>query len=128
MKARIQKRAAATALLYNLENQRSIDIANICRELGIAPVHLDTTSGAYSVGYLCGLDGFTDDIIPCDIPQSEAIVLSAVTKQDMNTLLAKMRETNNTVALKCVVTDTNKSWALGELVKELEREHAAMNG
>lgn len=128
MKARIQKKARPTALLYNLENQRSSEIAQMCYELGIYPVHLDTTSGAYSVGHLCGLEGFRDDIIPCDIPQTEAVILSAVDKLTMNELLSKMKETNNTVDLKCVVTDTNKSWALGALVTELEREHAAMHG
>lgn len=128
MKARIQKKDPPVALLYNLENGRSIDIAEICGELGIRPIHLDTTFGAYSVGHLCGLEGFDGDIIPCDIPQSEAVILSAVDKMTMNTLLARMKETNNSVDLKCVVTDTNKSWALGRLVAELEKEHATMNG
>lgn len=128
MKARIQTRIAPTALLYNLENKRSYDVAQICSEAGVQPVRLDTMSAVYSVGYLCCYKGFSGDIMNCEIPQSEALVFSGVDNQTMNTILERLRESKNTVDLKCVVTDTNKAWALGALVAELEKEHKIMHG
>ncbi len=128
MKARIQTKIAPTALLYNLENRRSYDVAQICSEAGVHPVQLDTMSAVYSVGYLCGYKGFSGEIMNCEIPQSEAIVFSGVERQTMNEILQRLRESKNTVDLKCVVTDTNKAWALGALVAELEKEHKIMHG
>ncbi len=128
MKARIQTKITPTALLYNLENLRSNDVAQICSEAGVQPVQLDTMNAVYSVGYLCGYKGFSGDIMQCEIPQSEAIVFSGVDNQTMNTILGRLRESKNTVDLKCVVTDTNKAWALGALVAELEKEHNTMHG
>ena len=128
MKARIQTKIAPTALLYNLENMRSNDVAQICADAGVQPLRLDTMSAVYSVGYLCGYKGFSGDIMQCEIPQSEAIVFSGVDNQTMNTILGRLHESKNTVDLKCVVTDTNKAWALGALVAELEKEHNTMHG
>lgn len=130
MKARVQKKAVPKVLLYNLENRKSAEIAQMCRELGAVPVELDTFSACSSVGSLCGIRGYDSGIIPCGsgIPQSEAMVLYEVSTDMRNELFERMRRTHNTVALKCIVTETNKSWALGDLVAELEKEHTALNG
>lgn len=39
-----------------------------------------------------------------------------------------LREKEATVKLKAIVTAHNQKWNVGELIKELRREHLHMNG
>ncbi len=128
MKARIYKRSVPTVLLYNIESMKDYRISEICGSEGISAVHLSTMNAPYSVGFLCGLEGFKGDIMDCEIPQEEAMIFSDVDRTVMNSVLDKLRAEKLTVDLKCVVTDTNKTWALGALITELEKEHKAMHG
>ncbi len=127
MKAKVIVKDAPTALLYNIEDGKCAAIMDICAENGIRPVVLDTISACMSVGCLCGAKGFSSDMIACDIPQNEAMVLYAVGNTERNALLDGMRARKLNVDLKCVATATNMSWALGRLVGELEKEHKAMH-
>lgn len=122
MKARVVKKQPKIALLYNIENNKSADIARIISSHDIATLETDATAAVYSVGYLCQYEGYTDEILNCQIPHDEAIVFSACSGNDINRILADMKKQGITVELKGMVTETNKSWALGKLVEEFKEE------
>lgn len=56
----------------------------------------------------------------------EMMVMSGFSSQDMHTLLDGMRNNGCPVRLKCIVTETNKSWTAVRLYKELAAEDQAM--
>lgn len=56
----------------------------------------------------------------------EMMVMSGFSSQDMHTLLDGMRNNGCPVRLKCIVTETNKSWTAARLYKELAAEDQAM--
>ena len=56
----------------------------------------------------------------------EMMVMSGFSSQDMHTLLDGMRNNGCPVRLKCIVTETNKSWTATRLHKELIAEDQAM--
>ena len=56
----------------------------------------------------------------------EMMVMSGFSSQDMHTLLDGMRNNGCPVRLKCIVTETNKSWTAVRLYKELAVEDQAM--
>lgn len=71
-------------------------------------------SGAKPVGQ--NLIPFTD----------EMMVMSGFSSQDMHVFLDGMRNNGCPVRLKCIVTETNKSWTATRLHKELIAEDQAM--
>ena len=48
--------------------------------------------------------------------------------RSLDPILKKLREKEATVKLKAMVTVHNQKWKVGELIKELRREHIYMNG
>ena len=56
----------------------------------------------------------------------EMMVMSGFPSKDMHALLDTMRNNGCPVRLKCVVTDTNRSWTAARLHKELSAEYLAM--
>lgn len=56
----------------------------------------------------------------------EMMVMSGFQPQDMHALLDGMRNNGCPVTLKCVVTETNRSWPVARLYKELAAEVQAM--
>ena len=56
----------------------------------------------------------------------EMMVMSGFSSQDMHALLDGMRNNGCPVRLKCIVTETNKSWTATRLHKELIAEDQAM--
>ena len=56
----------------------------------------------------------------------EMMIMSGFSSQDMHALVDGMRENGCPVRLKCVVTETNKSWTAVRLHKALAAEDQAM--
>jgi hypothetical protein len=54
------------------------------------------------------------------------LVMSGFSSQDMHALLDGMRNNGCPVRLKCVVTESNKSWTAARLHKELAAEALVM--
>lgn len=122
MKARVLKKQPKIVLLYNIEGAKSAQIARIVSSYDITALESDSTVAAYSVGYLCRYDGFTDELVSCPIPHDEAIVFSACSGNEINRILADIKAQGLTVELKGMVTETNKSWGLGRLIEEFKEE------
>ena len=56
------------------------------------------------------------------LPSSSLMIFSDVSEKHFDKLLFEMREKRIAVELKAVVTPTNRSWSLGRLYTELEKE------
>ena len=116
----------ATLLLFNIEDEeKRMAIRLLSKKLGysfmdIPPEHqsskiADLLNGTESGGI--NLTPFTD----------EMMVMSGFRSQDMRELLDEMRNNGCSVRLKCIVTETNKSWTAVRLHKELTAEDQAMS-
>ena len=101
MKARISKVCAAPLVLFYQPN-------------GVAP------QGSTVQGLLTGAD------IPCRVIGEEHLCQPVGTLCGLNKLLRLLRENGLSIPHKAVLTDTNKDWALGFLLEEIERERQAM--
>lgn len=80
------------------------------------------------VGAIVGLTGFRHLSKPYEgeAPDVEFMLLSNITGQRLNQLLASMREADCSVGCKAQVTKHNRLWPFGMLVAEVSREHEAM--
>ena len=115
----------ATLLLFNIydeEKRTAIRILSLrlgFKTLDVLPEHQnlkisELLSAQKPVG--CTLTPFME----------EMMVMSGFSSKDMHALLDAMRNNGCPVRLKCVVTDTNKSWTASRLHKELSAETLAM--
>ena len=78
------------------------------------------------VGYIAGLDGYTEESSPeqYDIPQEPVMIMQDFSSSQIDQLLAFFRNAGiPRIALKAMLTDHNKDWYFYELYKELKREH-----
>lgn len=80
------------------------------------------------VGYLCGFKGFVRSEKEGEDITDECLIFSGIDGRSLDPILKKLREKEATVKLKAIVTAHNQSWNVGELIKELRREHIYMNG
>lgn len=127
MKARVFK-PKPKVLLYNVEANKADCISEICHDNGMEAVRVDKGFCAFTVGYLCGCAGYDNTLRPCEVSDSEAMIISGAEQATIDNILSKLRESNNTVKLKCIVTAHNQSWTLGKLISELEAERAKLGG
>lgn len=115
----------ATLLLFNIhDEEKRTAIRLLSLRLGYSVLDVlpeqqsmkisELLSGAKPVGQ--NLIPFTD----------EMMVMSGFSSQDMHALLDGMRNNGCPVRLKCIVTETNKSWTATRLHKELIAEDQAM--
>ena len=115
----------ATLLLFNIhDEEKRTAIRLLSLRLGYSVLDVlpeqqsmkisELLSGAKPVGQ--NLIPFTD----------EMMVMSGFSSQDMHALLDGMRNNGCPVRLKCIVTETNKSWTAVRLYKELAAEDQAM--
>ena len=109
----------ATALLFNFtDTQKLQKIRFALFKLGIAGRIVDAADFHQPVGHLCGLEGFSD----------EMLVLCELSGAQLDGLLTALRRSRAVVPLKAVVTEENASWSAKKLHDEIRREHEAMKG
>ena len=58
----------------------------------------------------------------------DIFAVSGIDGRSLDPILKKIREKGAAVELKAMVTMHNQKWKVGELIKELRREHIYMNG
>ena len=119
----------ATLLLFNVEDEaKRTAVRLLAVKLGysirdippgmqnrkIADLLTDTGTGENNV--LSFRDEFRD----------EMMIMSGFRPQEMHKLLDGMRNNGCAIRLKCIVTETNRSWTAARLYKELEAEDQAM--
>ena len=116
----------ATLLLFNIQDERKrTAIRLLSMRLGFD--FRDVQPEQQNVKIIDLLSG-TDERNPVLAPfTDEMMVMHRFPSQDMHTLLDTMRNNGCSVKLKCIVTETNKSWTASRLYRELAAEEQAMN-
>ncbi len=114
-----------TLLLYNIEKKKSIEIKNICRKLNINYRDIEKQEYAYTLEYLLGL---SEDEVKREGESfnEEILFMAGFNEGILNIFLALIRKRKASVALKAVLTDTNRHFTSFELYTEISAEHKAM--
>ncbi|MBQ9663485.1 MAG: DUF3783 domain-containing protein [Oscillospiraceae bacterium] len=115
----------STLLLFNIEDEtKRTAIRLLSMRLGFSYIDVPPSRQGMTVSELLKreegekrvLSPFTD----------EMMVMYAFPSQSMHALLDTMRNNGCPVRLKCVVTETNKSWAAERLHREIAAEEQNM--
>lgn len=129
MKARIvQPPREEKILLYGLGKEKREAMIRAADSLGIAVRLVEGEESAQSIGWLMGWEGFAAASKPAKAPQGECLVIGLAQRSRLDQLLGAMKQEGVSVSLKAMVTPSNQSWPLEELMEELRREHQAMTG
>ena len=113
-------------LLFNIEKRKSIEIKNLCRKMNVGYTDVDKFDYGYRLGYLLNID---DNSVKAegDDFSGEMMLLVDFNNGMLDLFLSLLRKKKCTVALKAVLTDTNKNFTSYELFSEISKEHEAMS-
>lgn len=122
--------AQPLAALYNLDagTERGDAVRAVLAACGI---RVKTVAAAHlndPVGAVAGIAGMRPSSAPFtgDAPACEFMLLANVSSPLLDQLLAAMREADASVGCKAQVTQHNRLWPFSTLVREVSREHEAM--
>ncbi len=115
----------STLLLFNITDAaKRTAVMLLSKRLGFT--YRDISPGQQNNSISDLLAG-ADAAAPAASPFSdEMLVMDRFPAEDMHTLLDSMRSAGCPVKLKCVVTETNRSWSAARLHKALLTEERAM--
>ncbi|MDU7338669.1 MAG: DUF3783 domain-containing protein [Clostridium sp.] len=125
MKARV---AQEVVLLYHLPEDTELgkNAVEAFRRAGIPYRHVTQEQLGESVGALvtASLEGKRYE---GEIPERGAMVFAGFTSNRLDQVLNRLHSVDpRNQAMKAVVTETNRTWAFGELLSELSREREAI--
>jgi len=124
MKSRIRSVIPKKIIGINISSQKRDIIEDIAKSENAEAVFFDNEIMGQQVGYLCGFKGF----VRSEKEGDECLIFSGIDGRSLDPILKKLREKGAAVELKAIVTAHNQKWKVGELIKELRREHIYMNG
>lgn len=129
MKARIAKQRK-TALLYGIPQDKEMALRDILEPMEIHMRTVSNESITMTLGALAGLPGYpavrAADDEEIHYPACEALVFSGASRQDLDHVLAGMKEKNLVIQLKAVVTQQNSRWTFEKLLEEIQSEDRIM--
>ena len=128
MKSRIRSVIPKKIIGININSQKRDVIADIAKSENAEAEFFGSEAAAQQVGYLCGFKGFERSEKAGEDISDECLIFSGIDGRSLDPILKKLRENGATVKLKAMVTVHNQKWKVGELIKELRREHIYMNG
>lgn len=127
MKAMLTKELV---LLYGIgeQSERGQEILKLLGSMRVAARFLGEDTMGQTVGYLCGLPGYSKQESPIKGGfQEELLVLCGFSGARLNQLLGLFRSSGvRKVELKAAVTNTNRDWTLSKLADEIRKEHEYM--
>lgn len=128
MKSRIRSVITKKIIGINIGEQKRDVISKIAKSENAEAEFFGSEVSAQQVGYLCGFKGFERSEKVGEDIADECLIFSGIDGRSLDPILKKLREKEATVKLKAMVTMHNQKWKVGELIKELRREHIYMNG
>ena len=128
MKSRIRSVITKKIIGINISPQKRDVISEIAKSENAEAEFFGSEVSAQQVGYLCGFKGFERSEKVGEDIADECLIFSGINGRSLDPILKKLREKGAAVELKAIVTAHNQSWNVGELIKELRREHLHMNG
>lgn len=128
MRSRIRSVIPKKIIGININSQKRDIIEDIAKSENAEAVFFGNEIMGQQVGYLCGFKGFERSEKAGEDISDECLIFSGIDGKSLDPILKKLREKGAAVELKAIVTAHNQSWKVGELIKELRREHIYMNG
>lgn len=128
MRSRIRSVIPKKIIGININSQKRDIIEDIAKSENAEAVFFGNDIMGQQVGYLCGFKGFEKAGKAGEEITDECLIFSGIDGRSLDPILKKLREKGAAVELKAIVTAHNQSWNVGELIKELRREHLHMNG
>lgn len=128
MRSKIRSVIPKKIIGININTQKCDVIADIAKSENAEAVFFGNEIMGQQVGYLCGFKGFARSEKEGEDITDECLIFSGIDGRSLDPILKKLREKEATVKLKAMVTVHNQKWKVGELIKELRREHIYMNG
>ncbi len=128
MRSRIRSVIPKKIIGINISSQKRDVISEIAKSENAEAEFFGSEVSAQQVGYLCGFKGFVRSEKEGEDITDECLIFSGIDGRSLDPILKKLREKEATVKLKAMVTMHNQKWKVGELIKELRREHIYMNG
>lgn len=128
MRSRIRSVIPKKIIGINISSQKRDVISEIAKSENAEAEFFGSEVSAQQVGYLCGFKGFASSEKEGEDITDECLIFSGIDGRSLDPILKKLREKGAAVELKAIVTAHNQSWNVGELIKELRREHIYMNG
>lgn len=127
MRSRIRSVIPKKIIGININSQKRDIIEDIAKSENAEAVFFGNEIMGQQVGYLCGFKGFEKAEKAGEEITDECLIFSGIDGRSLVPILKKLRENGAAVELKAIVTAHNQSWNVGELIKELRREHIYMN-
>ncbi len=128
MRSRIRSVIPKKIIGININSQKRDIIEDIAKSENAEAVFFGNEIMEQQVGYLCGFKGFERSEKEGEDITDECLIFSGINGRSLDPILKKLKENGAAVELKAIVTAHNQSWNVGELIKELRREHIHMNG
>lgn len=128
MKSRIRSVIPKKIIGININSQKRDIIEDIAKSENAEVLFFGGEVSEQQVGYLCGFKGFERSEKEGEDITDECLIFSGIDGRSLDPILKKLREKGAAVELKAMVTVHNQKWKVGELIKELRREHIYMNG
>lgn len=117
-------------LLYNLKNDKGVQIRRICSPLHISCRDVEPSEYMELIGALAGMPGFPrrqQSVSPVTFSE-EMMIFCGFSNDDIYQFLAQYKAAGIApVWLKASLTPNNIQWNSIELHKELSEEHRMMN-
>ena len=121
----------AKAILYHLgeDTEKGRTVREILREMKIPALTVDETQLDETAGRLAALNAppAEQPSDPAGAPEAEFLLLCGFGDRQLDRLLTALRRAEAPVAYKAVLTEHNRHWTLGELMREVAREHETMS-
>ena len=128
MKSRIRSAIPKKIIGINISLQKRDIIEDIAKSENAEAVFFGNEVMGQQVGYLCDFKGFARSEKEGENITDECLIFSGIDGRSLDPILKKLRVIGGAVMLKAIVTAHYQSWNVGELIKELRREHLHMNG
>ena len=112
-----------SVLLFNIPAEKSECISAVARRALIEAKKVEQADFSQKLASLLNLLPRENTL--CLSPfKEELIIMAGLTREEMDSFLADIREQGASVELKAVVTPYNLGWRCDDLLKELKKEHA----
>lgn len=115
-------------LLYNLGSLDPVGrkLAKVLEERNIRKLEVGKTELAEKIGTLVGIPGFESEGLDWEgeIPTTQFLLMSEFDEEGMDAFLLALRTEGIYIPHKAMLTWSNKDFSLGQLILEVEREHA----
>ena len=126
MKSRI-KLAEQIILSYGIDKEEIDKINQIASKFNVKHKTVSKENLNEKIGFLCEFKSFEkSDEVNANECNEKCLVFSGILQKNISSLLKELKINGINIPLKAMVTPSNQSWSLFDLIEELKKEHKFM--